>query len=184
MKKGLIMALLVAGLILAGCTTSEVKPKETPTKPVETPTKKPEKTPTPKVTPIPTPTPKPTPKIETAPIKCTICHTKAPNYSPHANGGKLCGNCHGWDPHKIHVGAGTINLDCRTCHGEPPNIVVPQPMEEGRTVCENCHAYPDPLKPSYGNLINIHIPRGKYCTNCHGTDVASLHATADKFAQG
>ncbi|MDP2840809.1 MAG: hypothetical protein Q8O17_00855, partial [Candidatus Methanoperedens sp.] len=47
------------------------------------------------------------------------------------------------------------------------------------SVCEQCHAPPpDSLKPSYGNLVTIHLSRGKYCTNCHGTDVAIIHATA------
>ncbi|MCZ7398498.1 MAG: hypothetical protein O8C62_02270, partial [Candidatus Methanoperedens sp.] len=47
------------------------------------------------------------------------------------------------------------------------------------SVCEQCHAAPpDSLKPSNGNLIVVHLSRGKYCTNCHGTDVGVIHMAA------
>jgi len=182
-----LLALVLIAVFITGCAQEE-KPKVTPTPGKETPkpTPTPVKKETPKAeTPKPTPTPKPkkTPKTEEQVVRCEACHTKAVNYAAHVTGGQRCANCHGSDPHKIHVGPGTINLQCSTCHGAPPNVKVPKPIEEGRTVCENCHAYPDPTKPSYGNLVNIHIPRGKYCTVCHGLDIASLHKAADTFVE-
>ena len=186
-----LLALVLIAVFITGCAQEE-KPKTTPTPVKETPkpTPTPAKKETPKTeTPKPTPPPKTktTPKVETKPkeqvVRCEACHTKAVNYAAHVTGGQKCANCHGSDPHKIHIGPGTINLQCSTCHGAPPNVKVPKPIEEGRTVCENCHAYPDPTKPSYGNLVNIHIPRGKYCTVCHGLDIASLHKAADTFVE-
>ena len=184
-KIAVLLALVLIAVFITGCAQEE-KPKATPTpvKKTPKPTPTPVKKETPKTkTPKPTPTAKPktTPKPKEQVIRCEACHTKAVNYVPHVTGGQRCGNCHGWDPHKIHIGAGTINLQCTVCHGQPPNVKVPKPLEKGRTVCENCHAYPDPTKPSYGNLINIHIPRGKYCTVCHGVDIAALHKAADSF---
>lgn len=116
-----------------------------------------------------------------ATIKCELCHTDAEVREPHLNGGKLCINCHGSQVHSIHIGAGTVNLNCDTCHGSPPTV---PKVEKGEgpghySVCENCHAAPpDNLKPSNGNLVTIHLSRSKYCTNCHGTDVAIIHAEA------
>jgi len=118
-------------------------------------------------------------KAET--IKCELCHQTPEKLNPHVNGGKFCMNCHGTQVHNIHVGAGTVNLDCETCHVFPPKIPT---VEKGEgpghySVCEQCHAAPpDSLKPSNGNLIVVHLSRGKYCTNCHGTDVGEIHAAA------
>jgi hypothetical protein len=114
-------------------------------------------------------------------IKCELCHTNAKDLSPHVNGGKLCINCHGSQVHNIHIGEGTVNLDCKTCHGFPPKIpTVQKGTGPGSySVCEQCHAPPpDNTKPSNGNLIVIHLSRGKYCTNCHGTDIGAIHAAA------
>ena len=183
----LLFALILLGALILGCAQQEKKPEA---KPKTTPT--PKKTEVPKAGKTPTPAKTATPKPKTTPskveskgpvVECTVCHTKASEYKPHVEGGQLCGNCHGWDPHKIHVGPGTINIDCQVCHGSPNNIHIPKPLEKGRTVCENCHAYPDPTKPSYGNLVNIHLPRGKYCTTCHGTDIGALHKAANKFVE-
>jgi hypothetical protein len=139
---------------------------------------------TPAVTTMPpsgaTPTTAP-PQAKVDVIKCEICHTNPQNFTPHVNGGKLCMNCHGSQVHNIHVGAGTVNLDCTTCHGLPPKIPT---VEKGEgpghySVCEKCHAPPpNNLQPSNGNLIVIHLSRGKYCTNCHGTDISAIHAAA------
>ncbi|MCX9011147.1 MAG: hypothetical protein OIN66_08500 [Candidatus Methanoperedens sp.] len=116
-------------------------------------------------------------------IKCELCH-KDPDpkdLAPHVNGGKLCMNCHGSQVHNIHIGSGTVNLNCDTCHGFPPKIPT---VEKGEgpghySVCEQCHAPPpDNTKPSNGNLILIHLSRGKYCTNCHGTDIGEIHKLA------
>ncbi len=117
----------------------------------------------------------------TTTIKCELCHTNAQDLSPHVNGGKLCINCHGSQVHNIHIGEGTVNLDCKTCHGFPPKIPTVQKGSGpgSYSVCEQCHAAPpDNTKPSNGNLIVIHLSRGKYCTNCHGTDITSIHAAA------
>ncbi|MCX9026244.1 MAG: hypothetical protein OIN85_09145 [Candidatus Methanoperedens sp.] len=119
------------------------------------------------------------PKIET--IKCELCHTNPQNLPPHVNGGKLCINCHGSQVHNIHIGPGTVGLQCDTCHGFPPKIpTVQKGTGPGSySVCEQCHAAPpDSLKPSNGNLIVVHLSRGKYCTNCHGTDVGVIHMAA------
>jgi len=118
------------------------------------------------------------PKVET--IKCELCHTNPQDIKPHVNGGKLCVTCHGSQVHNIHIGPGTVGLECNTCHGSPPKIPVVDKSADGPghySVCENCHASPpDSLKPSFGNLITVHLSRAKYCTNCHGTDVAVIHA--------
>ncbi len=128
-----------------------------------------------------TPTTVTPPTQTTTTIKCELCHTNPQNYGPHVNGGKLCINCHGSQVHNIHIGEGTVNLDCKTCHGFPPKIpTVQKGTGPGSySVCEQCHAAPpDNTKPSNGNLIVIHLSRGKYCTNCHGTDIQSIHASA------
>jgi hypothetical protein len=151
-------------------------------------------TPTPAITPTSAPTSASTATITTTQvtnistaipttesIKCEICHTNPQNLTPHVNGGKYCINCHGSQVHNIHTGAGTVNLDCQTCHGFPPKIPTVQKGEgPGHyIVCENCHAAPpNNLMPSYGNLVVIHLSRGKYCTNCHGNDIGTIHATA------
>ena len=118
------------------------------------------------------------PKVET--IKCELCHKDAQNLSPHVNGGKLCMTCHGSQVHNIHIGPSTVGLSCDTCHGFPPKIPTIDKNGTGPghySVCENCHAAPpDSLKPSYGNLIVVHLSRAKYCTNCHGTDIGVIHA--------
>ena len=113
-------------------------------------------------------------------IKCELCHTNPQNLTPHVNGGKLCINCHGSQVHNIHIGEGTVNLDCKTCHGFPPTIPTVQKGTGPGTysVCEQCHAPPpDNTKPSNGNLIVIHLSRGKYCTNCHGNDIGAIHSS-------
>lgn len=118
------------------------------------------------------------PTTSVATIKCELCHTDSEVREPHVNGGKLCINCHGSQVHSIHIGTGTIDLKCDSCHGFPPKIPV---VEAGEgpghfSICEQCHAPPpDNLKPSNGNLVTIHLSRAKYCTNCHGTDVATIH---------
>ncbi len=154
----------------------------------ETPVATPEKTPSATAaTPAKTaPAPAETPSVVTAPakvetIKCELCHKDAQNLNLHVNGGKLCINCHGSQVHSIHIGAGTVGLNCDTCHGFPPKIPTVQKGEGPGTysVCENCHAAPpDSLKPSNGELVVIHLSRAKYCTNCHGTDIGAIHMAA------
>jgi len=88
--------------------------------------------------------------------------------------------CHGSQVHNIHIGPSTVGLQCDTCHGFPPKIPTVDKSADGPghySVCENCHAPPpDNLKPSFGNLVNVHLSRAKYCTNCHGTDIGVIHA--------
>ncbi len=75
--------------------------------------------------------------------------------------------------HNAHIGIGTANLNCDTCHGFPANVVqVQNGSKPGEyIVCESCHAPPpDSFKPSMGNLITIHLSRNNSCTNCHNTD--------------
>jgi hypothetical protein len=119
-------------------------------------------------------------KVET--IKCELCHKESQDLTPHLNGGKLCVTCHGSQVHNIHIGTGTVGLGCDTCHGSPPKIPTVDKSADGPghfSVCENCHAPPpDSLKPSLGNLVTVHLSRGKYCTNCHGTDISVIHAAS------
>jgi hypothetical protein len=119
-------------------------------------------------------------KVET--IKCELCHKDAQNLTPHLNGGKLCVTCHGSQVHNIHIGPGTVGLECNTCHGSPPKIPTVDKSADGPghfSVCENCHAPPpDSLKPSFGNLVTVHLSRAKYCTNCHGTDIGVIHSAS------
>jgi hypothetical protein len=81
------------------------------------------------------------------------------------------------------VGEGTKNLDCAVCHvGEAGQFSKPE-AEPPHTTCEQCHDPVDPVKPSNGNLVNIHIGRDKPCTVCHTEDLNVLHETADKGVQ-
>ncbi len=175
----IIVALILvaaAGYYVLGGPSGNVTPP-----PENTPTATAKETPGNTVTPPSgaTPTTPAPPKAEV--IKCELCHTNPQDLSPHVNGGRLCINCHGSQVHNIHIGAGTVNLNCDTCHGFPPKIPT---VEKGEgpghySVCEQCHAAPpDNLKPSLGNLIVIHLSRAKYCTNCHGTDIGAIHAAA------
>jgi hypothetical protein len=150
-------------------TTPVQTPKETTSEPIETPIKTAGETPGPVTA---------APKVET--IKCELCHKDAQDLKPHLNGGKLCVTCHGSQVHNIHIGTGTVGLECNTCHGTPPKIPTVDKSADGPghySVCENCHAAPpDNLKPSFGNLITVHLSRAKYCTNCHGTDIGVIHS--------
>lgn len=171
----LIAVILVAAAgfyVLGGKNEEEdgnkpiVTPEETPAHPGGTPTASAPVTTTP---------------TSVATIKCELCHVNSQNLVPHQNGGKLCINCHGSQVHSIHIGTGTVNLNCDLCHGSPPKVPKVEPGEgPGHfSVCEQCHAPPpDNLKPSNGNLVTIHLSRSKYCTNCHGIDVAVIHEKA------
>ncbi len=178
----LVAVILIAAggyFVLGGSSKSSKSPAETP---VATSEKTPSTTS--KETPVKTAvSPVGTPVVSTAPakietIKCELCHKDAQELKPHANGGKLCINCHGSQVHNIHIGPGTVGLSCDLCHGFPPKIPTVQKGEGPGTysVCEQCHAAPpDSLKPSLGNLITVHLSRAKYCTNCHGTDIGVIH---------
>lgn len=90
--------------------------------------------------------------------------------------------------HIAHIGIGTANLNCDTCHGFPTKY--PITVNEGAgpgsfIVCEQCHAPPpDSMKPSMGNLIVIHLSRGLYCTNCHDTDTITPVHPSTKAENG
>ena len=178
-----VILIAAGGYYVLGGKIAPGKPGESETTPV--PTAK-ETTLSGEETPGNTTTAKETPvvaapaKVET--IKCELCHTDPQNLPPHVNGGKLCVTCHGSQVHNIHIGPGTVGLECDTCHGSPPKIPVVDKSADGPghySVCENCHAPPpDSLKPSKGDLVGIHLSRGKYCTNCHGTDIGVIHAAS------
>lgn len=107
---------------------------------------------------------------------CEGCHMsgkpfipQATTAKPHANGGAYCLSCHtvSHDRHPIDD-----NVTCEKCHGTTPSMPV---FTNGSIPCNNCHGYPDPLLPSYGNLINIHRDRGVACTKCHTDDCRKCH---------
>ena len=110
--------------------------------------------------------------ILTSTVTPTVVPTVAPTYNPQLKS------------HDIHVGPGKLNgngLNCDTCHGFPLNPVTinSQGGPGEHSVCEQCHAPPpDVFSPSNGNLITIHLSRGKYCTDCHS--VASEHQQGKK----
>jgi hypothetical protein len=183
-KVPIYIAILVAVILIAagGFYVLGGPSKLLKVKPAETPVATPE--PTLKETQVKTPSE--TPAAAVAParvetIKCDLCHKDAQNLNPHINGGKFCVNCHGSQVHSIHIGPGTVSLACDSCHESNVRPNIPQ-VQKGEgpghySVCENCHAAPpDSLKPSNGDLIIIHLSRGKSCTNCHGTDIGAIHA--------
>ncbi|MFZ3059357.1 MAG: hypothetical protein WA102_06400 [Candidatus Methanoperedens sp.] len=186
-KVPIYIAILVAVLLIAagGYFVLGGKTKFTPITTTSTATPTPEKTAvsTSKETPAQTGaqgTPVAAPPPVTT-VKCELCHKEAEKLNPHVNGGKLCINCHGSQVHNIHIGPGTVGLQCDTCHGFPPKVPTVQKGEGpgSYSICEQCHAAPpDSLKPSNGNLIVVHLSRAKYCTNCHGTDVGVIHMAA------
>jgi len=186
-KAPIYIAILVAVILIAagGYYVLGGKSTITPENNEETPGTTINETPAIQVTSSETTTATGTPAVVTAPprvetIKCELCHIDPQNLNPHVNGGRLCVTCHGSQVHNIHIGPGTIGLQCDTCHGFPPKIPTVDKTADGPghySVCENCHAAPpDSLKPSLGNLITVHLSRAKYCTNCHGTDIGVIHA--------
>lgn len=116
------------------------------------------------------------PRFEPIPeqsINCTLCHEAPENLEKHRSGGRYCRDCHGAELHKLHTSDETVNLTCQRCHID--NATVPRRLPGHSIICDTCHAYPDPLQPSYGNLITIHIKRGYTCDICHIQDIQSLH---------
>lgn len=180
-KVPIYIAIIVAVLLVAVGGYFILGQKEKPAVPPVTPVATPKATPTATALSAAAP-PAPTPTLTpTATIKCELCHVNPQEFRPHVNGGRYCMNCHGSQVHNIHIGPGTVGLQCETCHGFPPQI--PQVLKKGEggpgsySVCERCHAPPpESTKPSYGNIIVVHLSRGKYCTNCHGTDIGAIHA--------
>lgn len=112
------------------------------------------------------------PNTTTGMSECIFCHKDPQNLTPHVNGGNLCLNCHGSKVHETHES--NQSDDCIPCHGNPP--VTPKTLNGAGPgkyiVCEKCHAPPpDSMEPSNGNIINIHMSRGKSCANCHVTEI-------------
>jgi len=164
-----LLLLLIFAIAIAGCLESKSEPMSEQEKMAD------------KIPPIPEETQKAPESAQlssVATVKCELCHTNANKLNPHVNGGKLCINCHGSQLHNIHIGTGTVNLGCEPCHGNPPRV---PKVEKGDgpghySVCEKCHAAPpNSLSASKGDLIVVHLSRSKYCTNCHGTDLALTH---------
>ncbi len=110
-----------------------------------------------------------TPLVSAGQNICEGCHLSGKKYIPqayevkqHAEGSVYCLKCHKID-HNTHP----INQDvtCERCHGTT-SPTVPR-FVNGTIVCAQCHDFPDPLKPSGGNLIVIHRPRNVDCARCH-----------------
>jgi hypothetical protein len=162
-----IVALLIVILAIgvAGC----IGPGEEEATPTATPAEE-------TTTPTPTEAPVTTPVQE---ISCLLCHKEAENLTAHQHGGDKCLKCHGDVNANVHT-VHPESVTCKLCHGMPPTI--PQPVD-GYTVCENCHAYPDATKSVEGNLVKIHLPRGKDCTVCHVGDISVIHSAKTKVLQ-
>ena len=172
----MILILAVIAIIGMGCVDSDKTPEAEET-PVTTPHETVATTPVETSAKTPAPTPKPTQAPSVAPhgIQCDLCHTNSEDLIPHKEGGKYCDQCHGDQVHPIHIGSGTVNLECQICHGSPEKLSIPK-ASEGQVSCVNCHAAPpDSVKPSNGDLIEIHLSRDKYCNTCHGNDIGSIH---------
>lgn len=113
---------------------------------------------------------------------CEGCHMSGKPFIPqaldvkkHVNGGAYCLSCHTNDTifHKKHP----RNVTCEKCHGTPVTgtpVTIPK-FVNGSISCNNCHAYPDPLVPSNGNIITIHRPRGISCNTCHTKECKNCH---------
>ena len=122
----------------------------------------------------PAPTISPTPTIPeldmliAARTDCVICHENPAERIGHVNGEQFCNKCHdSSDLHNLH----SENL-CETCHGETPEI--PEISDVGGR-CGGCHGFPDPMEPSFGNIITIHENRETHCVDCHIGDIFLVH---------
>jgi hypothetical protein len=176
MDKKLVISVMAAVVLigfLAGC--AEKPPEEAPAPTAVL-------TPTPKVTPAPTPTFAP---VVEAAISCDICHirTSTVELEAHREGGQSCmgsvlGPCHSAGQyggpnatvHTVHP----PEVTCRQCHIVAGELVIPQTGKFSS--CEACHGYPNPLDPSDGRLVEIHLDRGKDCQTCHAGEISEIHA--------
>ncbi len=103
---------------------------------------------------------------------CEGCHLSGKKIYPqayqvkqHVEGGAYCLKCHTID-HNVHpMSPKDKNVTCESCHGAASPQV--PGFRNGTISCANCHDYPDPLKPSNGNLIVIHRERNVDCIKCH-----------------
>ncbi len=183
-----IVAMVVVAIaaigIMAGCVE-----KPTPT-PGPTPTEKSEEAPTPEaVSPVVTPAPTPEEELPTKlPTKtatsCDMCHKteRTANLKAHVEGEKSCmgsgiGSCHSGEKYggadaNVHTIHPPEAVGCAGCHGKIPSIPEKGP---GGTTCEMCHGLPNPLEPSEGRLVEIHLGRGRDCTVCHVGEISEIH---------
>ncbi len=118
------------------------------------------------------------PEFEAIPeqtIECTLCHKQPENIIKHINGGNYCASCHGIELHDLHKKSSKPDLTCKTCHRNSTAVEIPEKLQDHETICDTCHGYPDPLSPSFGNLITIHVTKGHTCDICHVQDIGSLH---------
>lgn len=116
------------------------------------------------------------PKFESIPeqtIDCVFCHINPEKLTKHINGGNYCVACHGSELHNLHIKDTTSKLTCKTCHRS--NQLIPEKLPGHTIICDTCHGYPEPLQPSYGNIITIHKTRGYTCDICHIQDIQSIH---------
>ena len=170
---GAIIAVVLIGVLMAGCV-EQPAPEEAPT---------PEPVTTPKPTPVPTPAVKP--PVEAAAGGCEMCHKaeSTADLSAHVEGGQSCfgtsklSPCHSAekyggadaDVHTVHP----PEVTCRQCHMVEGKLVIP---ETGKySSCEACHGYPNPLDPCDGRLVEIHLDRGRDCTVCHVGEISQIH---------
>jgi len=176
MDKKLFVAVIAAVVVIGaitGCVEEEVTPTPTPT---------PEVLP-PEVTPTPTPEVKPPVEMKTS---CEMCHKtdSTANLKAHTEGGLLvngkpgCFNyedwhgCHGIGDATVHTVHPSEKVGCVACHGKIPTVPQEGP---GGTSCEMCHGMPNPLEPSEGRLVEIHLERGRDCTVCHVGEISEIH---------
>jgi len=111
-------------------------------------------------------------------IDCKICHVNPIKVTKHIQGGDYCEPCHGNQLHDIHIKDASTNVECVTCHYG--KSFLPEKIPGHNSVCDTCHGYPDPVQPSYGNIITIHETRGHGCQICHIQDIQTLHENSLK----
>lgn len=123
-------------------------------------------------------------------ISCNWCHR--PKFTKklpqHVNGGKYCmgspiGPCHSAEKYggpnaTVHTIHNFTEVTCRMCHFRAGEITVPTKLKN--STCDRCHDPDDPLKPSYGNLIEIHLGRNKSCRTCHAQPISVIHKMATR----
>ncbi len=170
---GAVIVAIVAIVVIVGCVEEPA--------PEVTPSPAPTATPAPAPTATPAPAPAPTPAAA-AVVSCDMCHKReqTANLEAHVKGGLLvkgkpgCFNywgCHGVANATVHT-VHPPEVGCAACHGKIPTIPQKGP---GGTSCEMCHGMPNPLEPSEGRLVDIHLERGKDCQVCHIGEISEIH---------
>ena len=166
-----VIAMVVVIGVIAGCAEKPASEEPVEVKPTVAPTAPPT------VAPTAPPSMQPT-------TSCEMCHKteSSADLNAHVTGGQLVNGkpgcfgywgCHGVDNCTVHTVHPPGEVGCAACHGtETPTI---PPKGAGGTTCELCHGYPKPLEPSEGNLVWIHLDRGKACTVCHVGEISEIH---------